>query len=223
MQNFCMLDMVCALNPCPRPRFFLHHTRHSAKMRIWWPVTSHQVPLFALSGGIWAAKSTATKPPTRPMIERTRTWSQPNHPPAVLDNFGGGPPVPGGRIPKALVVHATMSSASSTSPSPPIPVRKPLTHLAPPGQVRPIIPRTRKLTACSIPQNAPKPPTRPRFRLAFAVLALLPNAQCLTKKRHPLSQVSLAITSSLHDACAQSRPRRSDPPCPSTHLPEAAR
>jgi hypothetical protein len=100
MQNFCMLDMVCALNPCPRPRFFLHHTRHSAKMRIWWPVTSHQVPLFALSGGIWAAKSTATKPPTRPMIERTRTWSQPNHPPAVLDNFGGGPGRPNSQSPR---------------------------------------------------------------------------------------------------------------------------
>ncbi len=98
--KICIVDHACARNVCPRPRFCLHHTRHSAKMRIWWPVTSHQVPLFALSGGSWAAKSKATKPPARPMIERTRTWSQPNHPPAVLDNFGGGPPVPGGRMPK---------------------------------------------------------------------------------------------------------------------------
>ena len=96
----------------------------------WWPVTSHQVPLFALSGGSQLAESTATTRQARPMIERPRTWSQPNHPPAVLDNFGGGPPVPGGRNPKALVDHATMSSASSTSPSPPIPVRQPLTHSA---------------------------------------------------------------------------------------------
>ncbi len=123
-------DHACARNVCPRPRFFLHHTRHSAKMRIWWPVTSHQVPLFALSGGSQSAASKATKRQARPMIERARTWSQPNHPPAVLDNFGGGPPVLGGRIPKALVDHATMSSASSTSPSPPIPVRQPLTRFA---------------------------------------------------------------------------------------------
>jgi hypothetical protein len=65
-------------------------------------VARHESPSSSvrLSGGSWAAESKATKPPTRPMIERTRTWSQPNHPPAVLDNFGGGPPVPGGRMPK---------------------------------------------------------------------------------------------------------------------------
>ena len=61
-------DHACALNPCPRPRFCLHHTRHSAKMRIWWPVTSHQVPLFALSGGSQRAKSKAAMQQTRPMI-----------------------------------------------------------------------------------------------------------------------------------------------------------
>jgi hypothetical protein len=51
-----------------------------------------------------------------------------------LGQLWGGPPVPGGRIPKALVDHATMSSASSTSPSPPIPVRQPLTRFAYPSK-----------------------------------------------------------------------------------------
>ena len=127
-------DHTCARNVCPRPRFFLHHTRHSAKMRIWWPVTSHQVPLFALSGGSWAAKSKATKPPTRPMIKRTRTWSQPNHPPAVLDNFGRWAARPGRPNAKALVDHATILRASEVSPSPPIPVRQPLTCFAHPSK-----------------------------------------------------------------------------------------
>jgi hypothetical protein len=127
-------DHVCARNVCPRPRFFLHHTSHSAKMRTWWPVTSHQVPLFALSGGSQQATSKATMQQARPMIERAWTWRQPNHPPAVLDNFGGGPPVPGGRIPKALVDHATILRASEVSPSPPIPVRQPLTRFAYPSK-----------------------------------------------------------------------------------------
>jgi hypothetical protein len=38
---------------------------------------------------------------------------------------------PGRPNAKALVDHATMSSASETSPSPPIPVRQPLTRFAP--------------------------------------------------------------------------------------------
>ncbi len=100
----------------------------------WWPVTSHQVPLFALSGGSWAAKSKATKPPTRPMIKRTRTWSQPNHPPAVLDNFGRWAARPGRPNAKALVDHATILRASEVSPSPPIPVRQPLTRFAYPSK-----------------------------------------------------------------------------------------
>jgi hypothetical protein len=66
----------------------------------WWPVTSHQVPLFALSGGSQLAESKATKRQTRPMIERTWTWRQPNQPPAVLDNFGVGRPSRAAVFPK---------------------------------------------------------------------------------------------------------------------------
>ncbi len=127
-------DHACARNVCPRPRFSLHHTRHSAKMRIWWPVTSHQVPLFALSGGSQRAKSKATMQLARPMIERTRTWSQPNHPPAVLDNFWRWAARPGRPNAKALVDHATILRASEVSSSPPIPVRQPLTRFAYPSK-----------------------------------------------------------------------------------------
>jgi len=47
-----------------------------------------------------------------------------------LGQLWGGPPVPGGRIPKALVDQATILRASEVSPSPPIPVRQPLTRFA---------------------------------------------------------------------------------------------
>jgi hypothetical protein len=60
-----------------------------------------------------------------------------------------------------------MLRASEVSPSPPIPVRKPLSHSGLRNRVWTIIPRTRNLAACSTPEKHPSRYRGHGFALPF--------------------------------------------------------
>jgi hypothetical protein len=132
----------------------------------WWPVTSHQVPLFALSGGSQLAESTATTRQARPMIERPRTWCQPNHPPAVLDNFGVGRPSRAAEFPKPSWITPRCRAQARQAQARQFRCASRLPALLTQAK-RADHPTHAETESWLQTQTAPKPPQRPRHRLAF--------------------------------------------------------